>query len=308
MSSVDPFKAFADFWSLQGKAFLDVQQKAGKAMADGMQALASGTLPALPDMSSEMSTTAADLARASQAMTSLWSAATALSGAMAKISPDPGAPGDATVEAAFQKMVDPRAWMTGTGEMDEMLGRMVEGPRFADLGEIERLYAKVLHAWMTVRRRGLEHNAVTLEAWLAAGRQFSEELAGQTSAGGGQAPDAKVVMALWTETANKQLLETQHGERFLQTQAALIRATTDLRVAQQELVEHFGKRYGFPTRTELDDVHRTVTEMRRELRALRREQRLALAPPAPPSAVPVVPAPAARPPVTRRATGKRGIR
>ena len=53
----------------------------------------------------------------------------------------------------------------------------------------------------------------------------------------------------------------------------MIRATTELRMAQQELVEHFGKQYGFPTRTELDDVHRTVTELRRELRAMRREQR-----------------------------------
>jgi hypothetical protein len=62
----------------------------------------------------------------------------------------------------------------------------------------------------------------------------------------------------------------------------MIRAVTELRVAQQELVEHFGKQYGFPTRTELDDVHRTVTELRRELRAMRREQRTPalVAPPA----------------------------
>ncbi len=53
----------------------------------------------------------------------------------------------------------------------------------------------------------------------------------------------------------------------------MIRATTELRMAQHELVEHFGKQYGFPTRTELDDVHRTLTELRRELRAMQRDQR-----------------------------------
>jgi hypothetical protein len=41
-------------------------------------------------------------------------------------------------------------------------------------------------------------------------------------------------------------------------------------MAQHELVEFYGERYGFPTRRELDDVHKTVTELRRELRALRR--------------------------------------
>ena len=41
--------------------------------------------------------------------------------------------------------------------MDDVLGRMAEGPRFADLWEVERLYARVLQAWTNLRRRGLEH-------------------------------------------------------------------------------------------------------------------------------------------------------
>jgi hypothetical protein len=106
------------------------------------------------------------------------------------------------------------------------------------------------------------------------------------------------------ETANRVLLETQRSDPFLQSQAAMIRASTDLRMAQQELVEHFGKQYGFPTRAELDDVHRTVTELRRELRTLRR------ASPAPvptPSPIPARQA-AAKPPARRTATNKQGAR
>jgi hypothetical protein len=102
---------------------------------------------------------------------------------------------------------------------------------------------------------------------LQAGRRFTEQLAADA-----KPPDAKAALAVWVETANRELLETQRSERFLQTQAAMIRATTELRLAQQDLVEHFGKQYGFPTRTELDDVHRTVTELRRELRQMRRQQ------------------------------------
>jgi hypothetical protein len=307
MSSTDPAKVFTDFWTVQGQSFLNAQQQATKAIADGMQALASGTLPAMPGLPTDISASAADLSHASQAMMALWSAATSLSGTLVKLTPSVAAtgniaPGETTVEATFRKMVDPRNWLAGTGEMDEVLGRMAEGPRFADLWEIERRYAHVLQAWMTVRRRGLEHNAVVLEAWLKAGRRFSEELVGQTRQGEGSL-DAKALLALWTETANRQLLEMQHSEPFLRTQAAMIRATTELRMAQQELVEHFGKQYGFPTHTELDDVHRTVTELRREMRAMRREQRIA------PQAEVPSPAPAGRPPVTRRATNtKRGTR
>jgi len=282
MNPLDYSTAFTDFWAAQGQALMAAQEQAGKAMADGMQALASATLPALPNMPTDLSAGAADLTRASQSVMELWSAAMSLSGMLATKLPAPSG-ADATVEAAFRKVFDPRSWMTGVGEMDDMLGRMAEGPRFADLWDIERRHARVLQAWMDVRRRGLEHNAVVLEAWLQAGRRFAEELAGKTKIDQ-QEPDAKAAFALWTETANRQLLETQRSEPFLQTQTAMIRASTELRMAQQELVEHFGKQYGFPTRTELDDVHRTVTELRRELRAIRREQRLAAptSPPTPP--------------------------
>jgi hypothetical protein len=306
---MDHVKAFADFWTAQGQSFLNAQQQAGKAIAEGLQSLASGTLPAMPELTADVSTTAADLTRVSESVAALWSAATALSGSLAKTAPSGAAPGDATVDATFRKMVDPQNWLAGMGEMDEALGRMAEGPRFADLWEIERRYARVLQAWMTVRRRGLEHNAVVLEAWMKAARQFGKEMAGLQNADG-EPPDGKAMLTLWTETANKQLLEAQHSEPFLRTQAATIRATTDLRMAQQDLVEHFGNQYGFPTRTELDDVHRSITELRREMRAMRREQRVATpAAVTPPAAAPPPVGPVARPPVTRRpAAKKRGTR
>ena len=78
---------------------------------------------------------------------------------------------------------------------------------------------------------------------------------------------------MWVETANEVLLETQRSDAFLKTQRDLLKASTDLRLAQQELAEFYSEMFGYPTRTELDDVHKTVTELRRELRAFKRESR-----------------------------------
>jgi len=265
MNPFDYSKAVSDFWTAQGQALMRAQEQAGKALSEGMKAAASGKIPLMPAMPADLSTGAGELAGASKSVMDLWAAATSVCAKLATSVPA-GTGGDGIVEATFRKMVDPRTWMGGSGELDEALGRMAEGPRFADLWEAERRYAGVLQAWMNLRRRSLEHNAVTLEAWLQAGRRFTEQLAANTNAA-----DAKAALALWVETANRELLETQRSERFLQTQAAMIRATTELRLAQQDLVEHFGKQYGFPTRTELDDVHRTVTELRRELREMKRQ-------------------------------------
>jgi hypothetical protein len=272
MNPFDYSKAVADFWTAQGQALIKAQQQAGAALAEGMRAVSSGKFPIMPDMPLDFSKGANDLAQAGKSLMDLWTAAASMSGKLATtVTTPPG--GDGVVEATFRKIVDPRSWMGSTGEMDDVLGRMAEGPRFADLWEAERRYAGVLQAWMTLRRRGLEHNTVVLQAWLQAAGRFTEQLAAGTTADA-KTFDAKAALAVWIETANTQLLETQRSERFLQTQAAMIRATTELRLAQQDLVEHFGKQYGFPTRTELDDVHRTVTELRRELRALRREPKV----------------------------------
>jgi hypothetical protein len=268
MNPFDYSKAFTDFWTAQGQALMRAQEQAGKALAEGMKAAASGKIPMMPAMPADLSAGVDELARAAKSLLDLWSASASVCARLATSLPAASG-ADGIVEATFRKMADPRSWVVGTGEMDEVLGRMAEGPRFADLWEAERRYAGVLQAWMNLRRRGLEHNAVTLEAWLRAGRRFTEQLAADATAA-----DSKAALALWVETANRELLETQRSERFLQTQAAMIRATTELRLAQQDLVEHFGKQYGFPTRTELDDVHRTVTELRRELRTMRREQRM----------------------------------
>jgi polyhydroxyalkanoate synthase subunit PhaE len=288
MNPSDYAKTIADFWTAQGQALLKAQQQVGKAMADGAQAMTSGSPPEMPALPADLSTGVTELAAAGRSVMELWSAATDMCGTLATTFPG-AATGDTTVKATFRKMIDPQSWMAGAGEIDEALGRMAEGPRFADLWEVERRYAHVVEAWMTVRRRGFEHGAVVLEAWLEAGRDFMAAMAGKPGS------DAKATLALWSETANRRLLDTQRSESFLKTQAATIRASTELRLAQQDLVEHFGRQYGFPTRAELDDVHRTVTELRRELRALQRERR-APAPPAPP--------PVRQAPVKRASRGK----
>ena len=80
----------------------------------------------------------------------------------------------------------------------------------------------------------------------------------------------RVLLELWTTTANGVLLEAQRSEPFLKSQAAMIRAGSELRLAQRGLAERLAAQFDMPTRTEMNDLLRTVTELRRELRKVRR--------------------------------------
>ena len=257
-------QAMAEFWGQAGRVAMQAQEEAGRVFADALKA-----------MPGQDAGTPAELALASKAMTELWNAASGMSGTLLSALKAAGASPDPTVEATFRAMADPRSWLTGMGGLDSALGRMADGARLADLWNAERQQARVMRAWLEVRRRGLEHNTVVLKAWMRAGEAFSSGLPGRDH------PDGRAMLAMWTETANRVLLDTQRSPAFLQTQAAMIRAGTELRMAQRDLAEHWAGHFDMPTRTEVDDVHRTLTELRREVRALRREARAR--PPAPPA-------------------------
>lgn len=177
------------------------------------------------------------------------------------------------------KIFDPRGWLPATSEMDEALQRMAEGPRLADLWKVERKFAAVFGAWIRLRRYSLEHNTVIIEAWTKAVGVFAKLLNERAARGDPPLESVRELLTLWGETANDVLLATQRSEVFLQTQREVLKASTDLRLTQRAIAEFYSEMFGYPTRAELDDVHKSVTELRRELRALQRASRGSKPPP-----------------------------
>src|SRR5215212_8064355 len=268
MNPFEQMQSLADLWGRSGKAFATAQQGLFSGAAD-MMAKAAGAGDHAAFRAFTPDTQGFEAAR--QDFAKLWSSASDLSSALTKNlhGADQANP---LMAAMLAKIFDPRGWFSDTNEVDQTLQRMAEGPQLADLWNTERKFIAVFNAWVAMRRHSLEHNKVMLEAWLKAAGIFAKLL--NERADQGEALESwRAVLALWVETANEALLETQRSEAFLSTQRDLVKASSELRLAQQELAEFYSEMFGYPTRTELDDVHRTVTELRRELRAFKRESR-----------------------------------
>jgi poly[(R)-3-hydroxyalkanoate] polymerase subunit PhaE len=267
MNPFDAMQNLADLWNKGGQAYLTAQQGLFTGMADTM-AKAAGRGDKASFQAFAPDTQGFEAAR--QDFAKLWSSASELSSALTRnLKADQANP---QVAAMLAKIFDPRGWLGATNEVDQTLQRMAEGPQLADLWNTERKFIAVFNAWTAMRRHSLEHNKVVLEAWMKAAGAFAKLL--NERADKGEALESwREVLALWVETANEVLLETQRSEAFLSTQRDLVKASSELRLAQQELAEFYSEMFGYPTRTELDDVHRTVTELRRELRAFKRESR-----------------------------------
>jgi class III poly(R)-hydroxyalkanoic acid synthase PhaE subunit len=265
MAEIDPFqsmRSLADLWGRSGTAFLESQEGLFRDFAEKMRgASESGAAPAVD---------AAAFEAAQESFTKMWSSASELSARIAKAAQ--GRQADPIAAEMLAKIFDPKAWFAGTNTMDESLQKLAEGPRLADLWDTQRKFVAVFNAWTALRRRNLEHNLLMLDAWTRAAGAFAREL-NERAHKGEKLGSWREVLALWVETANEVLLETQRSEAFLKSQRESLKASTDFRLAQRELAEYYSEMFGYPTRAELDDVHKTVTELRRELRAMKRERR-----------------------------------
>ena len=210
-------------------------------------------------------------------MAELWRSWLALGGSVGAAMPGMADPGKIAGET-LGRFLDPMSLaLVGGSQVGETIRRLTEGPRFADLGAIERRMAKVLELWLQVQQAARSYEAVVAGAWAEANQRFTAEF--NRLAAAGEAPQQpKDALRLWLDIANRTLLETHRSERFLTAQGELLRHGMDFLLGERELIEGLVEPAGLPTRSEIDEVHRSVQELKRRVRSLEKAAAAASAP------------------------------
>jgi hypothetical protein len=157
-------------------------------------------------------------------------------------------------------------------ELSAAIERMVQGPRLADVWDIDRKIALAFSAWIEMRQRLASYNAVASAPWTEASKRFLETM---SAAGASETstPDWREAFAKWSDISNEELIRNQRTDGFLQAQKELLQAGLQLRSRQDDVAETASVMFGLPTRRDFDDVTRQLTELRREVRALARQVR-----------------------------------
>jgi polyhydroxyalkanoate synthase subunit PhaE len=156
----------------------------------------------------------------------------------------------------------------GGTQVGDALKTMTEGPRLADAGAAEHRMARLMERWIEVQTASRAYEGVVAAAWTTANQSFAGQLQERVNAGDAMQPDD--ALKLWLETANNTLLDMQRSPSFLEAQRQLLRCGMEFLLAQREVVESLAEPAGMPTRTEIDEVHRSIHELKRRLRALER--------------------------------------
>lgn len=83
---------------------------------------------------------------------------------------------------------------------------------------------------------------------------------------GGAAPATlKEIYDLWVDSAESVYAQAARSAAFVQAQAELTNATSQLRTAQRELLEEWAKQFDLPTRAELNSIHQQLRDLKAAL-------------------------------------------
>ena len=175
----------------------------------------------------------------------------------------------ATDSSMLTKLFDPAEWSRAmTSGIDASLQRMTEAPTYATPVNLDRKVSNAQRLWLERAKDIQAYQQVVQAAWNRAFEDFTRKVndpkAPPLSSG-------RAILDLWLGVANEALLQMHHRPEFLEAQRRMARSGAEYRLQEQELAEVFCAAHHIPTRTEMDEVQRTMHELKRELRALKRQ-------------------------------------
>jgi len=78
------------------------------------------------------------------------------------------------------------------------------------------------------------------------------------------------ILQLWSYTADRVFETAFCGEDNLKIRGSLLNAINYYKLCQQELLETWLTTMNLPTRSELDEIHKTIYELRKEMKYLKK--------------------------------------
>jgi hypothetical protein len=188
------------------------------------------------------------------------------------LQPDAGhvVEGQSSTIRLLQGLIDPKRWM---GQWSDPLLRGLEFashlPQLADVAQMESKAVRHSKTLLQLRDAQATCNAILAAVWMRAFGKFVTEYPASHRYRG--AEKWREMCDHWLDIANAELIETYRTPEYLSAQKRLVRAAAEYRLELARIAEEWSEQFSMPTRTEVDDLHRSVTELKRQMRTLRRQ-------------------------------------
>lgn len=146
----------------------------------------------------------------------------------------------------------------------------LSSPGFGIAREYQSRIGALFEHWIGYQQKDFEYKQSLTGAWAEAFRNMTERM-GEMLREGKQIEQPRDLIDLWIEVADDVFTRLFCTEEFSLMQSELLNAGHRVRLARRQLTEELLKAYDLPTREDLEEAHRVIHQLRRELRATQRE-------------------------------------
>jgi len=147
------------------------------------------------------------------------------------------------------------------------MNNFLQIPHLGYAREFNHKLFQSIDAWLNLQQANLEYQLVLLEVWLKAVEEFLRSL---------NSGDRETVrhwqefLPIWSQIFDRIFAQTFESANALRVRGKFLNALMTHRQQQQQLLEIFLKLNDLPTRSEVDELHRSLYELRKEMKTLKR--------------------------------------
>ena len=147
--------------------------------------------------------------------------------------------------------------------------RLVASPGLGMTREFNEKFQVGFDAWISWQLATMEYQGVVGEIWEQAFKRFQEDLISLAEKGE-KIESLRDFVLLCTRGAEQVFTDAFQKEKYVLAQGGMLNAAMDYRVQEREIIEVFLNLYDLPTRSELDETHRRLYELRKEVKTLKK--------------------------------------
>jgi class III poly(R)-hydroxyalkanoic acid synthase PhaE subunit len=152
---------------------------------------------------------------------------------------------------------------------NQTLGRMTNMPSLGLMREFNETINRSFVSWQENQRISLEYQVLLGDAMLSAFEALMQKLLEKAKAG--ETIDTQnELLTLWVAVADEVFLQLFHSERYATLQSQYVNSSMALRQQQRALTEILLRMNDLPTRSDLDEAHKNIFELRKEVKALKK--------------------------------------
>jgi hypothetical protein len=162
----------------------------------------------------------------------------------------------------------PQAWSALPSMAEALLGRVDSAPTLAPLWDFDRKSAAASAAWWRLQEAQIKYRALLDSAWPSVQKAAAQRQA--DAAKQKKATSARETFEFWLDALNQVLLELMRTPDYLKAQRETLDAGLAFRETMATIAAEVCEWLQLPAREDVDDLARSLTDLRREVRALQR--------------------------------------